>query len=237
MIQRLSNRFKAAQEILIIDNSAGKRQETVFSMSKIGAELYTIFCRNIPFTAKEEAEIAVDFGGIRTSLKNYNAQNQPHGLWEYHDKQKLIAHGHYINGRKEGTWVYHTNNVEERTQYADGKRHGFSIHIKRNGDHVKTIISEYEQGEKTGKWRSTSPEGGETGTLVNGEKHGIWTEFGSNYMTKRWAEFSNGEELVNGTSLLELHEYKDIFNTLNRFLSESGIPRMVSPPNLQVMRP
>lgn len=237
MIQRLTSSFKAAQQVLVVDTRQTGRQERIFSMSRIGADLYTLLCKNAPFTPEEEAVIAVEFGGKQTSLRSYNDKHQPHGPWAFYDKDKLVAEGNYVIGQKHGLWVYHTNNREERIHYDQDKKHGAYVLIDRKEGGPNVTVGEYRSNQKTGRWQIISPESRITGHMENGKKHGIWVKRSSkNNTLKLWAEFNQGEEIVSGTSILKLHEYKHTFNELNQTLLKNDIPQMETPPNLQVLR-
>ena len=94
------------------------------------------------------------------------------GRWERYAEGILIEKGGYIEGKKDGLWVFYAQNgyKQREQEFKDGKPNGkwieyFSVN-------KKSAEGEYNKGQKSGTWRNYDKKGNVLSETIfkNGKK-------------------------------------------------------------------
>jgi antitoxin component YwqK of YwqJK toxin-antitoxin module len=115
---------------------------------------------------------------------------------EYNDTGAVIATGTYIDGMKEGAWVYTINDHKEEGVYFEGLRNGvWSHYYLENGQ--KSFEGTFENGQKTGIHIHYYFDGQvkRRGYYSVDLRNGIWEFFDKNGNRTVTIEYEDGEEI------------------------------------------
>jgi antitoxin component YwqK of YwqJK toxin-antitoxin module len=117
--------------------------------------------------------------------------------WNYYSKKGvLVRTEHYNEGVKDSTWKSYyifSGNINEVTQYEDGKRHGVWKQYFDNGNlKLKTY---YRRGKRHGNFKVFYPSGElrKEGDYKNGLRHGIWISKFENGGLKQKIRYEHGD--------------------------------------------
>ena len=138
--------------------------------------------------------VAIFPGNLYTNKgeeKGYLRDGKRYGHWIEMPFDEIVRQGPYVNGKKNGKWIYryylyfHKLN-DEKGPYVNGKRHGHWIQQMRRFKHI-VFEGPYVDGKKHGKWVERSPEGRTGGgSYMNGKKHGQWVEIEWGDICQSW---------------------------------------------------
>lgn len=76
---------------------------------------------------------------------------------EYDRNSNVISKGEYVDGLREGPWIYQVGDHTEEGEYIGGEKHGIWKHLYDDG--TKNFVGEYENGAGKGKHRYYHPNG------------------------------------------------------------------------------
>lgn len=115
-------------------------------------------------------------------------------LVEKTDSGLVITKGEYIDGLKEGEWIYELNDHIEKGNYRYGLKNGVWKHYDING--TKTFEGEFFEGQPKGKhkWWYANGKLKEEGKYAFGEKVGSWKKYNENGSLLITIQYKNGEE-------------------------------------------
>jgi antitoxin component YwqK of YwqJK toxin-antitoxin module len=157
--------------------------------------------------------------GEQEQLGKYNKDGKPTGLWvwyyengnilreenfrkgledgsyvEYSRSGKVITKGDFLDGRKEGIWVYEMGDYREEGNYRDDRKEGVWKYYYNDG--TLLFIGEYIDGNPEGKHRYYYSDGilkREENYSV-GEPSGVWKSYTSDGELFLTAVYRNGKE-------------------------------------------
>jgi antitoxin component YwqK of YwqJK toxin-antitoxin module len=110
--------------------------------------------------------------------KEYFYNGLPDGLLtEYTEEGLIITKGDYIEGKKEGTWIYVVGDNRDEIEYADGLRNGlFKSYYKDNTvSYEGKFVDDLPNGEHTWYWQNGKIK--KQGKYVMGRKTGDWKKY------------------------------------------------------------
>lgn len=115
-------------------------------------------------------------------------------LIEKTDSGGVIRKGDYIDGFREGEWIYELNDHIEKGKYVYGTKNGLWEHFHTNGELI--FKGNFIEGRPEGKHKWWYPNGKvkEEGNYAYGEKDGIWKKYNEDGTLKITIDFKNGEE-------------------------------------------
>ena len=95
--------------------------------------------------------------GSRHREEHYRKGKEDGASVEYDSTGAVITQGEYIDGLKDGPWVYHVGDHTETGTYKDGLRDGEWKHTYESGK--RAFLGRYVNGEPAGKHRWWWPNG------------------------------------------------------------------------------
>jgi antitoxin component YwqK of YwqJK toxin-antitoxin module len=110
--------------------------------------------------------------------ENYRNNLQDGTMTEYSDTGKVITKGDYIDGQKEGPWMFELADYRDEGSYKDDKRDGEWKHYYTDNGKVR-FVGKFIDGVPDGDQVYYYPNGKEkqTGKYVGGQKEGEWKFF------------------------------------------------------------
>ena len=121
------------------------------------------------------------------------------GPWVWYDLDGAeIEKGIFKNGKREGTWItFHKNNILRKINYKNGEREGYTIVYHHNGQlHTKGI---FKNGKREGTWVWHRKNGQimDKGNFKNDKKEGVWISLNKDgSVFKPWSgTYRNGKKI------------------------------------------
>lgn len=115
---------------------------------------------------------------------------------EYSDSGTVIAQGNYIEGLKEGKWIFEMNDHREEGEYFEGERKGKWEYYYRDSEKL-SFEGEYENGQENGTHIYYYPDGKvkRRGNYSAGVKTGLWEYFNEDGARIITIEYEDGREV------------------------------------------
>ena len=110
-------------------------------------------------------------------------------LIEKTDTGSIIRKGEYIDGFREGEWIYEMNDHIEKGKYVYGAKNGLWEHYHKNGELIfkGSFIENRPEGKH--KWWYPNGKTKEEGKYEYGEKEGTWKKYDENGLLKITIEY------------------------------------------------
>lgn len=115
-------------------------------------------------------------------------------LIEKTDSGSVIRKGEYLDGFKEGEWIYELNDYIEIGSYAYGDKVGEWKHFHTNGELIFKGSYIQDRPEGKHKWWYANGKTKEEGSYAYGEKDGLWKKYDENGLLKITIDYKDGEE-------------------------------------------
>jgi antitoxin component YwqK of YwqJK toxin-antitoxin module len=116
-------------------------------------------------------------------------------LTEFSEDGKIITKGDYIEGRKEGIWVYIVGDNRDEIEYIDGLRNGLfkSYYKDITVSYEGKFVDDLPNGEHTWYWPNGKIK--KMGKYVMGRKTGDWKKYDSDGNPIITISYKNGKEV------------------------------------------
>ena len=165
--------------------------------------------------------------GQAEQIGKYNKNGQPIGNWVWYyengdtlrfeqfrrgiedgsliektDSGNVISKGAYLDGFKEGEWIYELNDHIEKGSYSYGDKTGEWKHFNKNGKLI--FKGNYIQDRPDGKhkWWYSNGKLKEEGSYAYGQKNGTWKKYDINGILKISINYKDGKEYkINGKKI------------------------------------
>jgi len=113
---------------------------------------------------------------------------------EYNSEGSVLEKGEYIDGLKNGPWLYHVNDHKEEVYFIDGEPTGDWLFTHENGN--KLFKGSYLSGIPIGKHKYWYANGNskEEGKYQSGEKEGNWKYYDEVGALLMVINFKSGEK-------------------------------------------
>ena len=133
-------------------------------------------------------------GNLLREEKFYNGL--PDGLLTEYDKEgNVITQGDYLEGKREGHWIYQVGDSKDEGEYVDDMRNGLwkSYYAEGNIRFEGRYVDDNPNGEHTWYWDNGKIK--KQGKYVMGRKTGDWKKFDENSVLLIIISYSGGKEV------------------------------------------
>ncbi|MDR3141292.1 MAG: hypothetical protein LBU37_06175 [Tannerellaceae bacterium] len=131
-----------------------------------------------PGLIKQTKQITSNQGSYIQTFYQSNGRYEGEYTEQYIDGNAMKTKGQYVDGKKEGTWVYETQEGEKRREenYVADKLNGLTI--KYNGGVIRESV-EYRNDSPNGEFKQYNPDEKLIlkGSFENGRRHGPLEEY------------------------------------------------------------
>jgi antitoxin component YwqK of YwqJK toxin-antitoxin module len=115
-------------------------------------------------------------------------------LIEKTDSGITIRKGEYIDGFKEGEWIYELNDHIEKGSYVYGTKNGEWFHYHSNGELIFRGAFIEDRPEGKHKWWYPNGKIKKEGSFAYGEKNGTWKKYDENGVLLISIDYKDGKE-------------------------------------------
>ena len=116
-------------------------------------------------------------------------------MTEYDEQGNIITQGDYLEGKKEGKWIYQVGDMREEGNYAEGLRNGLwkSYYADGTVAFEGKFIDDLPNGEH--KWYWPNGKIKQVGKYVMGRKSGDWKKYDENGLLIITISYQAGKEV------------------------------------------